>query len=84
MRRQLEAPWMVLIGPAGTGKTTIGREVAAKTHRPFVDPDAGQIATRTLYTLDESPSRTTARLLRMNCPKDHGLPADADDASESA
>ncbi|MEU6534752.1 shikimate kinase [Streptomyces sp. NPDC047000] len=36
----IEAPWMVLVGPAGTGKTTLGREIAARTHRPFVDLDA--------------------------------------------
>ncbi|MFL6072056.1 MAG: shikimate kinase [Mycobacteriales bacterium] len=35
-----DGPWMVLVGPAGTGKTTLGREVAAKTRRPFVDLDA--------------------------------------------
>ncbi|WP_225101135.1 AAA family ATPase [Streptomyces sp. CoH27] len=35
-----EAPWMVLIGPAGTGKTTLGREIAARTQRPFIDLDA--------------------------------------------
>ncbi|SMF49291.1 shikimate kinase [Streptomyces sp. Amel2xC10] len=31
---------MVLVGPAGAGKSTLGREVAARTHRPFVDLDA--------------------------------------------
>lgn len=31
---------MVLVGPAGTGKTTLGREIAAKTRRAFVDLDA--------------------------------------------
>lgn len=31
---------MVLVGPAGTGKTTLGREIAARTQRPFVDLDA--------------------------------------------
>ncbi|WP_406430385.1 AAA family ATPase [Streptomyces sp. NBC_00631] len=36
----IEAPWMVLVGPAGTGKTTLGREIAARTQRPFVDLDA--------------------------------------------
>ncbi|MFG2886490.1 shikimate kinase [Streptomyces sp. NPDC048297] len=35
-----EGPWMVLIGPAGTGKTTLGQEIAARTQRPFVDLDA--------------------------------------------
>ncbi|MET7289930.1 shikimate kinase [Streptomyces sp. NPDC005573] len=35
-----EAPWMVLVGPAGAGKTTLGQEVAARTERPFVDLDA--------------------------------------------
>ncbi|MBL7496913.1 shikimate kinase [Frankia nepalensis] len=35
-----EAPWMVLVGPAGAGKTTLGRELAARTHKPFVDLDA--------------------------------------------
>ncbi|WP_330174903.1 AAA family ATPase [Streptomyces sp. NBC_01498] len=33
-------PWMVLTGPAGAGKTTIGHEIAARTGRPFVDLDA--------------------------------------------
>ncbi|MBP2339803.1 hypothetical protein JOF41_005981 [Saccharothrix coeruleofusca] len=33
-------PWMVLIGPAGAGKTTIGEAVAEVTGRPFVDLDA--------------------------------------------
>ncbi|MGE7439326.1 shikimate kinase [Kitasatospora sp. NPDC001175] len=33
-------PWMVLTGPAGAGKTTLGQEVAAKTQRPFIDLDA--------------------------------------------
>ncbi|MFH9677560.1 AAA family ATPase [Streptomyces sp. NPDC017405] len=31
---------MVLVGPAGTGKTTLGRELAARTRRPFIDLDA--------------------------------------------
>ncbi|MFE5689937.1 AAA family ATPase [Streptomyces sp. NPDC056512] len=31
---------MVLIGPAGTGKTTLGREIAGRAQRPFVDLDA--------------------------------------------
>ncbi|WP_328891614.1 shikimate kinase [Streptomyces sp. NBC_00316] len=35
-----DAPWMVLVGPAGTGKTTLGREIAAKAQRPFIDLDA--------------------------------------------
>ncbi|MFF7755657.1 shikimate kinase [Streptomyces sp. NPDC007971] len=35
-----EAPWMVLVGPAGAGKTSLGREIAARAHRPFVDLDA--------------------------------------------
>ncbi|MER5955828.1 AAA family ATPase [Streptomyces sp. NPDC001893] len=35
-----EPPWMVLIGPAGTGKTTLGLEIAAQAQRPFVDLDA--------------------------------------------
>ncbi len=35
-----DAPWMVLIGPAGTGKTTLGREIAGRAQRPFVDLDA--------------------------------------------
>ncbi|MFF4524525.1 shikimate kinase [Streptomyces bluensis] len=35
-----EVPWMVLIGPAGTGKSTLGQEIAARTQRPFVDLDA--------------------------------------------
>ncbi|MEU2619573.1 shikimate kinase [Streptomyces sp. NPDC007157] len=37
---RIEAPWMVLVGPSGTGKTTLGRELAARTRRPFVDLDA--------------------------------------------
>ncbi|MFE6752803.1 shikimate kinase [Streptomyces sp. NPDC057684] len=35
-----EAPWMVLIGPAGAGKTTLGREIAERAQRQFVDLDA--------------------------------------------
>ncbi|WP_250405497.1 shikimate kinase [Streptomyces cellostaticus] len=35
-----QAPWMVLVGPAGAGKTTLGREIAARTQRAFVDLDA--------------------------------------------
>lgn len=31
---------MVLVGPAGTGKTTLGLELSARTRRPFVDLDA--------------------------------------------
>lgn len=31
---------MVLIGPAGSGKSTLGRELSLKTRRPFVDLDA--------------------------------------------
>ncbi|QKE84020.1 shikimate kinase [Arthrobacter sp. NEB 688] len=31
---------MVLTGPAGAGKTTVGREVASVVERPFVDLDA--------------------------------------------
>ena len=31
---------MVLIGPAGAGKTTVGQEIASVTARPFVDLDA--------------------------------------------
>lgn len=34
------APWLVLIGPAGVGKTTLGQEIASVTMRPFVDLDA--------------------------------------------
>lgn len=33
-------PNVVLIGFMGTGKTAVGREVAARLHRPFVDTDA--------------------------------------------
>ncbi|MFH8282784.1 shikimate kinase [Streptomyces antibioticus] len=33
-------PWMVLVGPAGVGKSTLGRELAARTCRLFVDLDA--------------------------------------------
>ncbi|MEK0099563.1 shikimate kinase [Streptomyces sp. A475] len=35
-----DAPWMVLIGPAGTGKTTLGQEIARRAQRTFVDLDA--------------------------------------------
>lgn len=35
-----ETPWMVLIGPAGAGKTTLGQAIALVTKRPFVDLDA--------------------------------------------
>jgi shikimate kinase len=39
-RDSLDAPWLVLIGPAAAGKTTLGEAVAALTGRPFVDIDA--------------------------------------------
>ncbi|GAA1764360.1 hypothetical protein GCM10009734_85640 [Nonomuraea bangladeshensis] len=34
------APWMVLIGPAAAGKTTLGEGLASATGRQFVDVDA--------------------------------------------
>ncbi|WP_367125456.1 shikimate kinase [Streptomyces phytohabitans] len=34
------SPWIVLVGPAGAGKTSLGREIAAVTRRPFIDLDA--------------------------------------------
>lgn len=34
------APWMVLIGPAAAGKSTLGSGLAAATGRSFVDVDA--------------------------------------------
>ncbi|MEU4606226.1 hypothetical protein AB0F43_24820 [Kribbella sp. NPDC023972] len=34
-----ETPWMVLVGPACAGKTTLGQRIAAITGRPFVDLD---------------------------------------------
>lgn len=33
-------PWMVLIGPAAAGKSTLGAALASATDRPFVDVDA--------------------------------------------
>lgn len=33
-------PWLVLVGPAGTGKSTLGRLVAERVGRAFVDLDA--------------------------------------------
>lgn len=33
-------PWMVLIGPAGVGKSTLGHIIAHRVRRPFVDLDA--------------------------------------------
>ncbi|YCK33262.1 hypothetical protein ACNF49_03900 [Actinomadura sp. ATCC 39365] len=35
-----EAPWMILIGPAAAGKSTLGAGMAAATGRSFVDIDA--------------------------------------------
>ncbi|MFI9593628.1 shikimate kinase [Nonomuraea sp. NPDC052265] len=35
-----EAPWMVLIGPAAAGKSTLGEAMASATGRGFVDIDA--------------------------------------------
>ncbi|MEU5859971.1 shikimate kinase [Nonomuraea sp. NPDC047529] len=34
------APWMILIGPAATGKSTLGEGMASATGRSFVDLDA--------------------------------------------
>ena len=34
-----DAPGLVLIGYRGTGKSTIGRIIAARTHAPFADAD---------------------------------------------
>ncbi|MER6574173.1 hypothetical protein [Nonomuraea sp. NPDC001023] len=34
------APWMILIGPAAAGKSTLGAGMAAATGRSFVDLDA--------------------------------------------
>lgn len=36
----VDAPWLVLIGPAAAGKTTLGAAIAALTGRAFVDIDA--------------------------------------------
>ncbi|WP_372351751.1 shikimate kinase [Streptomyces sp. KL116D] len=36
----MSGPWMVLVGPAGAGKSVLGRAVAARTGRRFVDLDA--------------------------------------------
>jgi shikimate kinase len=33
-------PWMVLAGPAASGKSTLGRIIAERVRRPFVDLDA--------------------------------------------
>ncbi|MFF0865312.1 shikimate kinase [Nonomuraea sp. NPDC003560] len=35
-----ESPWMILIGPAAAGKSTLGEGMAAATGRRFVDIDA--------------------------------------------
>lgn len=65
-------PWMVLIGPAGCGKTSLGLELSANTARAFVDldacaeeedPGAKLVATRTVYNEGETPAQTAARLL---------------------
>ncbi|MFI6174441.1 hypothetical protein ACIA8R_02755 [Nonomuraea sp. NPDC051191] len=48
------APWMILIGPAATGKSTLGEDMASPT---------GTLATTVLHTDGDPPARTLARLL---------------------
>lgn len=36
----MTAPHLILSGPPGVGKSTVGRQVAARLNRPFVDADA--------------------------------------------
>lgn len=40
LRRDWRRQPIVLVGIMGSGKTTIGRRLAARLHRPFVDADA--------------------------------------------
>ena len=47
LRRALQAdrlPSMILVGPAGTGKTTLARIIASRTSSHFVQPRAGEAA----------------------------------------
>jgi len=45
-------PWVVLVGPPGAGKTTIGRLLAAETGRSFRDTDADIEATAAMTVSD--------------------------------
>lgn len=45
-------PWVVLVGPPGAGKTTIGRLLAAETGRSFRDTDTDVEATAAMTVSD--------------------------------
>lgn len=49
----MTGPRVVLVGPPGAGKTTIGRIVAAHTASPFIDTDA---------TIEEQEMRSVAEI----------------------
>lgn len=53
-------PWMVLIGPAGVGKSTLGRILAERVGRSFVDLDA--VADPYYQEVDWSIGRLRARI----------------------
>jgi shikimate kinase len=45
-------PWVVLVGPPGAGKTTVGRSLAASSGRSFRDTDTDVEATAAMAVAD--------------------------------